>query len=142
MTESLFERVAAALVSRRWFYELVQNAAGRSVVVEIDRMQYETLVSSIRQHCRGRFLYATPDCPEVYFLSGKRNPTRISFDFLRDYGGAETLGRRLDEVHVEAVVLNLHPRFSRRVSPEIRELLASRFPNRKLIGRFILRWRE
>lgn len=34
MTESLFQRVAAALVSRPSFYELVQNAAGRSVVVE------------------------------------------------------------------------------------------------------------
>jgi hypothetical protein len=111
-------------------------------VPEIDRMQYETLVSSIRQHCPGRFLYATPDCPEVYFLSGKLNPTRISFDFLRDYGGAETLGRLLDEVHVEAVVLNLQPGFSRQVSPEIRVLLASRFPNREVIGKFLLQWRD
>jgi SAM-dependent methyltransferase len=33
MTQSLLQRVAAALVSRPWFYELVQNAAGRSVVI-------------------------------------------------------------------------------------------------------------
>ena len=34
MTGSLLQRVADALVSRPWFYELVQNAAGRSIVVE------------------------------------------------------------------------------------------------------------
>lgn len=34
MTRSPFQRVAEALVSRPWFYELVQNVAGRRVVVE------------------------------------------------------------------------------------------------------------
>jgi SAM-dependent methyltransferase len=34
VTRSPLQRVAEALVSRPWFYELVQNAAGRSVVVE------------------------------------------------------------------------------------------------------------
>jgi len=34
MTDSLLRRIAAALVARPWFYDLVQNAAGRSVAVK------------------------------------------------------------------------------------------------------------
>jgi hypothetical protein len=36
----------------------------------------------------GKLIDATPDCPEVYFLYGFRNPTRTLFDF-----GDEQAGR-------------------------------------------------
>jgi hypothetical protein len=45
---------------------------------------YERLVGEI-QSCTdaGEAILAGPDCPEVYFLSERRNPTRIFYDFFR-----------------------------------------------------------
>ena len=43
--------------------------------------EYERLVAELRAHASSGYMYATPDCPEVYFLSGLRNPTRTFFDF-------------------------------------------------------------
>ena len=37
--------------------------------------QYEQLIPVVQEHAAGNsFIYAGPDCPEVYFLSGKQNP--------------------------------------------------------------------
>ena len=35
-----------------------------------NKQQYEQLVATLRRRASGGFTYATPDCPEVYFLAG------------------------------------------------------------------------
>ena len=34
-----------------------------------EKAEYETMVRLLREHSDGGFVYAAPDCPEVYFLS-------------------------------------------------------------------------
>src|SRR5581483_9866008 len=36
---------------------------------------YQKLVALVDAHARGRYIYAGPDSPHVYFLTGKQNPT-------------------------------------------------------------------
>ncbi|MFM7056855.1 MAG: hypothetical protein ACKO2P_08020 [Planctomycetota bacterium] len=45
---------------------------------------YQRLVETIRRHTGvGEAILAGPDSPEVYFLSARRNPTRVFYEFFR-----------------------------------------------------------
>ena len=108
-----------------------------------DRDEYETLAAVIERHGKSsRFLYATPDCPEVYFLSGKRNPTPALFEFLRGPPKPEIILPLLDGKAVSVVVLNRTPAFSGRVRRDVRRALEMRYPFSQVVGRFEVRWRQ
>jgi hypothetical protein len=115
--------------------------AGIRVPVD-DRKTYELLVRSVEQKSRGPYIYAAPDCPEVYFLSGRRNLTRVVFDYLRDPEPPAILLRRLEAKLVRVVVLNERPDYSSPLSPDLRVALSARFPHSETIGKFVLRWSE
>jgi hypothetical protein len=105
--------------------------------------EYRSLAVEIRSHATRGYIYATPDCPEVYFLSGLRNPTKTLFEFL-DQPGLRT-ARVMAEIRkadVEVVVENQRPHFSGQVPNEMRDSLAVAFPKSRAVGRFIVRWRE
>jgi hypothetical protein len=104
---------------------------------------YERLVRLVRARAGGDVIYATPDCPEVYFLAAKRNPTRHVFEFLDDAPTtAEDVLRLLEREAVRVVVLNTRPTFSAPVSPEVRRALAAQFPDSAAVGQFVVRWRS
>ncbi len=67
----------------RQVHDLSLARGGLRVASEESRA-YEQLISTVRSYATGQFMYAAPDCPEVYFLTGLRNPTRTLFDFLDD----------------------------------------------------------
>jgi hypothetical protein len=107
-----------------------------------DRGEYETLAAVIERRSRGsRFIYATPDCPEVYFLSEKGNPTRALFEFLGEPLKLEALLTLLEEKAVPLVVINRRGSFSDRVRAEVRTALQERFRFSRTIGRFEVRWK-
>jgi hypothetical protein len=114
---------------------------GGLIVSEDDARTYEELVPLLREHAAGGTIYAAPDCPEVYFLSGFPNPSRTLFDFLsvveQDDGWTADL---LSRAPVRAVVINTDPQVSPRLDPDVESLLASRFPQFQRVGRFIVRW--
>ena len=121
---------------------LALDRGGLRVSAE-DSEQYEELVAVLLRVAKGGFTYATPDCPEVYFLSGLRNPTRTMFDFFDDpEGRTGRILEALEQRQVTAIVLNLTPEFSPPPSPELAARLAARFPQRRDIGRFVVMWRE
>jgi hypothetical protein len=107
------------------------------------KQQYEQLVATLRRQASNGFTYATPDCPEVYFLAGLTNPTRTIFEFLNDSPDrtARVL-EALDRHQVRAVVLNREPQFSGAPPLELRTALAERFPHAVVIGKFEVRWTE
>jgi hypothetical protein len=107
-----------------------------------DRRDYEELMTAIETRARGTYLYAAPDCPEVYFLSGRRNPTGVVFDFLRVPLGTEALLALLEKKRINAVVENQTPGFCPLLSEEQKAALERRFPRPQTIGRFVLRWRD
>jgi hypothetical protein len=104
---------------------------------------YKRLIPFIQQHADKNGIYATPDCPEVYFLAGYENPTSVSFQLFEsdDGRGEYTLGL-LDRGKIRVVVLNHFPIFSPPVSLELHTALVNQFPNEQQIGRFEVRWRD
>jgi hypothetical protein len=103
---------------------------------------YEALGKVIKDHARGEYIYASPDCPEIYFLYGFRNPTRTLFDFSDDPAGRAD--RILNAVHardVNLVVINTGPSFSDQLPSGLVTALESEFPAHKVVERFIVRWK-
>ena len=103
---------------------------------------YEALGKVIKDHARGEYLYATPDCPEVDFLYGFRNPTRTLFEF-EDIPAGRT-GRILNALHardVSIVVINRQPEFSEPVPSDLRAALEREFPAQQEVDRFVVRWK-
>src|SRR5207244_602192 len=82
-------------------------------VSAIDKAMYEEAVTAVGAHAQGDYIWAGPDCPEVYFLAAKRNPTRTLFDFFDEPAGRTV--RVLDAIErhdVRVVVFNRRPPFS------------------------------
>jgi hypothetical protein len=103
---------------------------------------YERLVALIDAHSApGSYTYAAPDCPEVYYLAQRRNPTGTLFDFLEEAGGHdERVIRSLDERHVTAVAINMVPLFSRPIDDRLAAALRARYPDSAVVDNFVVRW--
>ncbi len=104
--------------------------------------EYERLVLAMQSLSTSRYTFATPDLPQVYFLSGLRNPTRTLFDFFEQRKGrSRQILRKLDAHHVNVVVLNRRLTFSGPPPPALLAGLRERYPDAAILGDFILRWR-
>jgi hypothetical protein len=105
--------------------------------------EYRRVITLVTQLAAKGRVFAFPDCPEVYFLSGASNPTRSIYEVL---GSTETMDEHVtrvlrdEEIHV--VVINGTPAFSRLPSPDLMTHLRERFPHSEVIGRFEVRWLE
>lgn len=114
---------------------------GLRVTVE-DKSAYERTIALVRQHAPGDYIWAGPDAPEVYFLAGKRNPTRTLFDFFDDPATRVSgVLSATDRHHVNVVVLHNQPPFSGFAPTALRDSLSRRFPNVERAGWFEIRWR-
>jgi hypothetical protein len=121
---------------------LLREHGGLTVQAD-DAVMYNRVVAQLHQHARGDYTWASPDTPEIYFLSGLRNPTRSLFEFFDDSAnGTERVLRALDAHGVTAIVLNSQPSFSPAITPTMFVQLATRYPHARNIGIFQLRWRE
>jgi len=122
--------------------DFVLPRAGGLRLYDADAKENADLVKVVAQHSRGSYIYATPDCPQVYFLSGFRNPTRTMFDFLDDPTGRTQ--RILDALHahdINLVVINLAPGFSGPVPQDLRVALDREFPERAFTPNYEVRWK-
>ena len=119
----------------------LELARGGLSVSAADKQTYEGVVRLLEQHAAGGTIYAGPDCPEIYFLSGFPNRTRAIFDFLSptliDEGAISAL---LTNGSIKAVVVNTAPLFSPKIDPAVLRLLEARFPSSQQIGRFVVRF--
>ena len=105
--------------------------------------QYEQLIPVVQEHAAGNsFIYAGPDCPEVYFLSGKQNPTRTLFDFFDPpEGRTARILATLDLHQVKVAAILTQPAFSPPMASDLQAALRERFPNSARVGKFEVRWR-
>jgi hypothetical protein len=117
--------------------------AGGLRVEASDARVYEELIPLVQSHAAGKFIYAAPDCPEVYFLSGLKSPTRHYFDTAEDPVDqtARTL-RLIENLHVNVVAINKEAQFSGQLSTELQSALEQRYPHFKDLGHFEVRWKE
>jgi len=119
----------------------LQRAMGLRVSPS-DRADYEGVVNLVDSIGGGDALYAGPDAPEIYFLTGLTNPTPTLFEVLDDPGDHDArVLRAVDGADVRAVVIRPTPLFSRPVSGRLARDLEQRFPMGRQIGRFIVAWR-
>jgi hypothetical protein len=110
-------------------------------VNEIQRDEYARLIDTISRHANGRYIYATPDCPEVYFFSGFANPTRTIYEaFDQSPMTSENVFRLTEARGITVVVINHKPEFSKPLDGDIERALADRFPQSALIGHFRVMW--
>lgn len=104
---------------------------------------YRVLIPLLQARARGGYTWASPDMPEVYFLSGLKNPTRSMFDFFDDTTGRSArILAALGAHGVTAVVLNRRPAFSAPLADDLVGALEQRYPFGANVGPFQVRWRE
>jgi hypothetical protein len=103
-----------------------------------DAREYWTLVEALASRPAAGGLYAGPDCPEVYFLSGRANPTRFFFDYQGELYDPDTLLRFLDDRAIATVVIDRSPAFSRPFPETFLDALLRRYSEPERIGRFLL----
>jgi hypothetical protein len=103
---------------------------------------YERLIPLVRTHAgESSYTFATPDCAEVYFLSGLRSMRRTMFDFFDEpVGRKEAILDGLERHGVKVIVICAQAQFSRR-DKALEAVLAERFPQSAVVGRFTVRWR-
>jgi hypothetical protein len=118
------------------------RAGGLRVDPDAARM-YEQLIPLIQTHAKGKFIYAAPDCPEVYFLSGLQSPTRYYFDFSDDpMGHTERVLHALESLQVNVVAIRKLRQFSGPLPADLQNELEERYPRSTNVGFFQVRWRE
>jgi len=116
---------------------------GHLWVTPEDSAEYVGMTTLVAAHTRGAYVYATPDCPEVNYLTGTENPTRTLFDFFDDpVDRTARILARLDTTGTNVVLLNSKPGFSGPVPTDLAAALAVQYPHAATIGRFEVRWRE
>jgi hypothetical protein len=116
---------------------------GGVVVPTVEARTYEELIPLLTTHARGGYTWAAPDAPEVYFLSGLRNPTRSLYEFFENPVGYQERTLALLDAHgITAVVVNQHPFFSAGITVGMYRAITSRYPHSRIVGPFDVRWRD
>jgi hypothetical protein len=122
---------------------LAMNRGGALQVDPDAAQKYDRLVTLIQQKAKDGKLYAGPDAPEVYFLSGMQNRTPMIFDFFEDYSEqTPRILKTLDSLQPNVVVINRLPGFTTPFSGDLRQTLEARYPEMTNIGKFQVRWRQ
>jgi len=116
---------------------------GGVVVPTVEARAYQELIPLLKTHAQGGYTWAAPDAPEVYFLSGLRNPTRSLYEFFENPVGYQERTLALLETHgVTAVVVNQRPFFSAGITRGMYRAIAARYPHSRIVGPFDVRWRD
>jgi hypothetical protein len=117
------------------------RARGIRVTPE-EKDEIERLVNGVLRLGAGPTILAIPDAPEVYFLTGLKNPTRALFEFFDDGPSrTEQVLSLLDDTQLDLVVLNRRRLFSPPVEGPLLDSLLARFPLTAEVGRFRILWK-
>jgi len=114
---------------------------GGLLVAPEDSATYATVVRLLEDRASGPYVLAGPDAPEVYFLAGKRNPTKTLFEFFGDPMEPDEIESLVERFAIDAVVVNREPDFSGPFPARVRRTLEREFADAEGAGRFEVRWR-
>lgn len=122
------------------FVARLDSAKSGLTVSESQARLYDTLIPYVQEHAgESPYILAFPDSPEIYFLTGKKNPRRLLFDFVEEPESATTLADLVTRHGIELVVLRLNPEFSvDSVSRGVVAFLEQRFPKKYRIGAHVV----
>jgi hypothetical protein len=98
---------------------------------------YETAVNVVRQHATNGLMIAAPDSPELYFLTGLRNPTA------KDGGlESEDLLRAIQTDGLNVVAVNEVHTFGGQMTPAMRNAISTRFPHSTAVENYTIYWKH
>ena len=107
-----------------------------------DAVTYRRVVELISIHIGDGQLVAGPDCPEVYFLTGRSSASGTLFEFFTATGPAEGGVNDMPGLPAASVVvLNHGRRFSQGPSTALAAKVRRLFPYSEGVGTFEVRWR-
>lgn len=103
---------------------------------------YRAIVQTINAHIASGWLAAGPDCPEMFFLTSRFNPSGVMYEFMARPGSP---GRAIYDFEgwrgATVIVINHSPDFSQPLAPELITRLRGEFPHGTQILWFEVRWR-
>jgi hypothetical protein len=107
-----------------------------------DAELYRDLVGEVERHLGEGTLWAGPDAPEIYYLTGVPNPNPTLYEFL----GPEARSPQPSvppyaSPDIRVVVVNTRPLFSEALSAEAMETLGLALPASRSFGPYQVRWR-
>ncbi len=108
-------------------------------VSQEDAEMYRRVAILVAQHSQGDTIYAFPDCPEIYYLASKRNPTPANFDL---FYPLTTIRRIWAERNVRLVVINHRPRLLGPPASSLLDAARGTFDHAERVGLFEVRWRD
>lgn len=112
------------------------------LVTPMQSVVYEDMVKLVQEKAAGRPIWAGPDAPELYFLTGLPNRTRTFFEFLDPpEQNARPLVERLDALGVGVAVLKLRPDFWPRPTKATMDSLRPAFTHQRKFLDYIVYWR-
>jgi hypothetical protein len=141
-------------MNRGYVYNLGQFHAPQALDVNLDLPRahlrvsatdaatYHRLVALIDRHAGDGDLRAGPDCPDVFFLTGRVNPSGTLFDFFSEEGTA--LGSSVNThewAGTNVIVMNHQADFSPPPSSALVAEIRQVFRSGELVGKFEVRWR-
>jgi hypothetical protein len=104
--------------------------------------EYQAITYLLATHARGEYTWASPDSPEIYFLTGLKSPSRSFYEFFGDSTGhSARILRALDEHGITAIVENKKPAMSAPIPADLVAALEVRYPHAAEIGPYQVRWR-
>jgi hypothetical protein len=99
--------------------------------------QYIAITRAVDEIDHGDTLLAFPECPEFYFLTGRRNPTHAD-----SWAIPDEVERAMQDPKLRVIVINRRPVFPSSVPPQpLLEKVVTLFPNAAQVGQFQVRWR-
>jgi hypothetical protein len=117
--------------------------AGGLRVDPTDAVQYNELIPLIQSHATGKFIYAAPDCPEVYFLSGFQSPSRHYFDFADDsQNRTNRILQEVENLNLNVIVICRRTESGEPMRPDLQKALKQRYIHSATVGSFQIRWKE
>jgi hypothetical protein len=125
-----------------WHMVPLNIARGGPLVAPRTNAMYERLVSVVHAHARGGYIYATPDSPDVYFLTGYANPTPTLYEAFDPPGDrARAIPPLLDARGVTVAVIARQRYVSGPIAADLAAALDRQFPQADTVGWYVVRWR-
>lgn len=104
-----------------------------------DSVAIRRLVERVQQFPAGTKLWAGPEAPELYFLTGMRNSTRVIFEVLAtDSMASKTLAERAIASGATVVVLKPYAQFTKLATAEDIAALQAHFGRGEVVDRYLM----
>lgn len=115
---------------------------GGLLVTRPDSVRYSRMLDLVASHRAGGTVFAGPELPEVYFLSGTTSPGRDSYSlFSSAVSDSAQLPQAFDAAAASVIVIKTHTMFARPLGDDVYRWLAIRYPQSESVDTLEVRWR-